>query len=255
MRKRIVLALVALLCVIGVLQGSKNLVLASTSDYQVTGEVENKDQYMQTMEANITTWNSTDYEMVASENADSLDEETLACFREWSQLKEKVGEFVAINSGEIKEENGIISISYIVSFEKGKVQFSFSYDAEGYVTDYTIEEYVEIQEPLAKRVKTACINSLMCITVVFSVLIFIALCISLFRFIPLLFGEKKQDANKKTEEIATNDNEVVEDVTDDTELVAVITAAIMASMGSEAPADGLVISSIKRRTGSKWKKK
>ena len=46
----------------------------------------------------------------------------------------------------------------------------------------------------------------------------------------------------------------VEDVTDDTELVAVITAAIMASMGSEAPEDGLVISSIKRRTGSKWKR-
>ena len=46
----------------------------------------------------------------------------------------------------------------------------------------------------------------------------------------------------------------MEDVTEDLEIVAVITAAIMASMGAEAPADGLNITSIKRRTGSKWKR-
>ena len=46
----------------------------------------------------------------------------------------------------------------------------------------------------------------------------------------------------------------MEDVTDDTEIVAVITAAIMVSMGDEAPADGLHITSIKRRVNSKWKR-
>lgn len=256
MKKRIVLAWIVLLCVIGIIPVSPSKIMANTSQYEITGEVENKDQYVQTMEANIATWNSTDYAMVASENADSLDEETLASFQAWAQIKDKVGEYVGVVSGEVSQENGIVSITYITSYEKGKVKFSFSYDQEGYVTDYTIEEYIEVQEPLGKRIKTACINSLMCITIVFCVLVFIALCISLFRFIPVLLGEKKQKQDKEVE----GTKEVVqesqyEEVTDDTELVAVITAAIMASMGEEAPADGLVISSIKRRTGSKWKKR
>ena len=43
-----------------------------------------------------------------------------------------------------------------------------------------------------------------------------------------------------------------EDLTDDLELVAVITAAIAAS--EDTPADGLVVRSIRRVPGSKWKK-
>ena len=92
------------------------------------------------------------------------------------------------------------------------------------------------------------------ITIVFAVLFFIMLIISAFKFIPMLFGTEKKQEKKEIAPIPVSQPEVVEDVTDDTELVAVITAAIMASMGSEAPADGLRISSIKRRTGSKWKK-
>lgn len=48
-------------------------------------------------------------------------------------------------------------------------------------------------------------------------------------------------------------NAVTEDLMNDTQLVAVITAAIMASMGNEAPADGLVIRSIRRPSGNRWK--
>ncbi len=43
-----------------------------------------------------------------------------------------------------------------------------------------------------------------------------------------------------------------EDVTDDLELVAVITAAIAASQNTSA--DGLVVRSIKRKTGAAWKR-
>lgn len=43
------------------------------------------------------------------------------------------------------------------------------------------------------------------------------------------------------------------ELVDNTELVAVITAAIMAYMGDEAPADGLYIRSIKRSSGNRWK--
>ncbi len=43
-----------------------------------------------------------------------------------------------------------------------------------------------------------------------------------------------------------------EELVNDTELVAVITAAIMASMGNEAPADGLIVRSIRRMNSRKW---
>ena len=45
---------------------------------------------------------------------------------------------------------------------------------------------------------------------------------------------------------------VVEDVSDDTELVAVISAAIAAAEGTST--DGFVVRSIKRRTSNKWNK-
>lgn len=43
-----------------------------------------------------------------------------------------------------------------------------------------------------------------------------------------------------------------EELVNDCELVAVITAAIIASLGDAAPADGLVVRSIKRANSRKW---
>lgn len=40
----------------------------------------------------------------------------------------------------------------------------------------------------------------------------------------------------------------------DQELVAVITAAIMASMGSDASNEGLIVRSIKRKSTNQWNK-
>jgi p-aminobenzoyl-glutamate transporter AbgT len=50
-------------------------------------------------------------------------------------------------------------------------------------------------------------------------------------------------------QIAQNEEE---ELVNDCELVAVITAAIMASLGDAAPADGFVVRSIKRANGKRW---
>jgi len=99
------------------------------------------------------------------------------------------------------------------------------------------------------------LNTLMGMGIVFLSLIFISFIIKLFGFIPKLAeraSKKKEIASSATPQAGINNavetiaaNE--ENLTDDTELVAVITAAIMAAMGSEAPADGLVVRSIRRR--------
>ena len=47
-------------------------------------------------------------------------------------------------------------------------------------------------------------------------------------------------------------NNEQENLVNDSELVAVITAAIYASMGGEVPADGLVVRSIRKVNSKKW---
>lgn len=106
-------------------------------------------------------------------------------------------------------------------------------------------------------IKTALLNTVLGMGIVFCVLVLIAFIISLLGFLPKLFGNKKKEVKVvKTQVAVTKEPTVVEpeeeELVDDTELVAVITAAIMASMGDEAPADGLVVRSIRRTNRKKF---
>jgi len=112
---------------------------------------------------------------------------------------------------------------------------------------------------------TALLNTIMGMGTVFLVLIFISLIISLFHFIPVFQARMEQRKQRKREEERRNsperpvpkrpvletekndeyeDNE--EDMVMDGELVAVITAAVLASMGGAVSADKLVVRSIRR---------
>lgn len=112
---------------------------------------------------------------------------------------------------------------------------------------------------LGERMKTAGMNTVMGIVIVFAVLILISLIISLLKYVPGLVdkfsGKAKQEEPKGVEGAIRQIEEqeaLEEELSDDGELVAVITAAIMASMGDEAPADGLVVRSIKRKNRKNW---
>ena len=113
---------------------------------------------------------------------------------------------------------------------------------------------------ICSAISDAGINTVICLAVVFAVLIFISFLISLFKYIPKLEAAlSKKD--KKTEII---ENAVVntvsqievkeeeEELSDDLELVAVITAAIAASAGTST--DGFVVRSIRRSNNSRWAK-
>lgn len=255
MRKRIVLALVAILCVFSIGFVSPKLVKASANqdgDIKVTGEVEDQESYQSYMEQLVSAWNEEDFEGVLEESADQLSEEDRKDYEAWAKLQKSSGEYQSILEENFSEADGIISATMIVSYENKKLQFIFTFNDDQ--IDVDVEEYVEVQVSLGERMKDAGINTVLSIAIVFSVLIFIAFIISLFKYIPKLFGLDKKEETPVVATAPAAPVAEVEDVTDDTELVAVITAAIMASMGSEAPEDGLVISSIKRRTGSKWKR-
>lgn len=114
-------------------------------------------------------------------------------------------------------------------------------------------------ESLGDRLATAGINTLICICVVFIVLIFISLIISLFKFIPKIEASAARRKEKKA--AGKNENKTIsseaienaisqieereeEELSDDCELVAVIAAAIAASTGTQT--DGFVVRSIRK---------
>lgn len=98
---------------------------------------------------------------------------------------------------------------------------------------------------------------------VFIVLILISFIISLFKYISIIQNKLENRKANKDSLANSADNvfsqieekedieEVYVDATDDLELVAVITAAIAASMGTST--DGFVVRSIRRASRSKWK--
>lgn len=97
------------------------------------------------------------------------------------------------------------------------------------------------------------LNILLGLGIVFAAIIFIAGLIYIIKSISNLSNNKPNETiSSPASPVNTIINEAAEvNLADDFELVAVITAAIMASMGEDAPADGLVVRSI-RRVNKRW---
>lgn len=115
---------------------------------------------------------------------------------------------------------------------------------------------------LAVDITRALLNVATGMIVVFAVLILISFIISLFKYISVI--QNKLEARKANKDLVAGstdtvlsqieekeETEYVEDLSDDLELVAVITAAIAASMGTST--DGFVVRSIRRAGRSRWK--
>lgn len=105
---------------------------------------------------------------------------------------------------------------------------------------------------MAENLITALLNTVLGMGTVFVILIFISFLISLFKYIPIL--EEKLKRSKKQDQkpepapavrVPVPAPEPVKKLTNDSELVAVITAAVVAASGVES-ADKLIVRSIKR---------
>ena len=90
-------------------------------------------------------------------------------------------------------------------------------------------------------------NTLMGMGTVFLVLIFISLLISCFKFIPQIMDKlsKKPSVEEKPEVVEEISETVTANEEDDSELIAVIAAAIAAS--EQTSTDSFVVRSIRRR--------
>ncbi|NLJ95718.1 MAG: OadG family protein [Clostridiales bacterium] len=90
------------------------------------------------------------------------------------------------------------------------------------------------QEPLSDRLKLASLNTLLGMGITFAVLTLIILIISIFKFLPLLTGERPSKKESKVNSTPVDDTiaQIISreeaNLMNDQELVAVITAAITA---------------------------
>ncbi len=168
--------------------------------------------------------------------------------------KNDLGAYVSVNGGRADKTDDGYSITLNAVFEQRECEFSITLDKKlEQVTSMSFNPVYTTGENMIK----AALNTLMGMGTVFIVLIFISWLISCFRYIRQYEDKMNQ---KKTpapvpvvaKAAAAAVPAAAENLADDLELVAVITAAIAASTG--ASADGLVVRSIRRAPGSKWKK-
>lgn len=109
-------------------------------------------------------------------------------------------------------------------------------------------------------IQTGLVTTILGIFTVFMILLLICFVIMLFsKIVMTLEGRNKPETVKKTEVINVKPQEEEpepveeENLIDDRELVAVITAAIAASMGGNVSPDKLVVRSLNRVRKSSWK--
>lgn len=175
----------------------------------------------------------------------------------WNNVKGDLGGFVsASESVKLEESKDGYSATVNTVFEKRNMDFTVTFDHKlskitgvAFVPEYNI----------AEKMEKAGFNTLMGMGTVFVVLIFISMLIGGFRYISI-FEEKLLNKKNAAEIKVAVEAEPVfsqplaeeEELKDDLELAAVITAAIAASEGVSP--SGLVVRSIKRAAAGNWKK-
>lgn len=191
--------------------------------------------------------------------ASNIDEE-YEVLPNWKELIDSYGDVIIDeNTGkiankdfEVTKSGNTLTTDMIIMFEKdGKkteVTFEMVYDATNMeLTGITLNPVESTGAKLAKAGQ----NTLISLAIVFSVLILISLIIYSFKLFSL-FDKKSKQSKKATEELAEaetdsekNKEVKIENIVNDSELIAVIAAAIAASEGKTI--NDFVVRSINRR--------
>lgn len=201
----------------------------------------------QTMEPEMVEdfHNMSDFQLnmvLLNSNITMSEENFIEMLDSWQAGVEECGTFIGLGESKLEQTNDGSVVTFEAEFADRDATIDFSFDENGVPEVMTVNAKYTLGEILGK----AGMNTLLGMGTVFVVLIFIAFIISLFKYIPN--GEKKAD--EKEAEVMAAAPPVQENLADDSELVAVIAAAIAAAEGTTT--DGFVVRSIKRRKSNKW---
>lgn len=172
--------------------------------------------------------------------------ETLLDYHENGAL----GQYKSIGDAELVEDGQLLKITIVAEYDKAnlKIVTTMANISEEIITTQIDFKLIDTgNETLGERMQNALFNALIGITSVFLVLMLISFIIYLFKYIPKLqerFSRKDNDLSSSTVENTISQIEKYEELVDDMELVAVITAAICAATGKSG--DSFVVRSIKK---------
>ena len=230
--------------------------LASMSEEELNEQIAGLEENFEDFEQEVALY---PYISGAGQKFDFTAEAYLALFKSYAGNMDEGGAYVGPKEYEGGVENdGEVTYDAVYEFEKHDMRLSLVYDSHDIVITVTADPIYSTGEILQK----AGMNTLLGMGVVFAVLILISLIISCFNFIPAIerkFGKKKAAEQKAAAPAAPAAAPApaapakAAEAADDLELVAVITAAVAASMGTTST-DGFVVRSIKRKSSQKWKR-
>lgn len=173
----------------------------------------------------------------------------------WKSVKEELGVFVEVTDAQLNAEGTEITgnVKYDKVNDNTTVAVTYAVNPE----TQTATVNWDIQYPMGVLMQRAGMNTLMGLGIVFLTLLFLSALIAQLHIIPDMI-EKKAKKNAPAPAPAPAavpaPAPVVEeeDLTDDLELVAVITAAIAASENTSS--DGFVVRSIKKANKRNWQR-
>lgn len=175
-------------------------------------------------------------------------EDFLAMIDAWEAAEKECGAYLGHGEYEVEASAKEVVVSTQAKYEDREATIEFKFDEDLNMESMDVSAKYTTGEILEK----AGLNTVLGMGTVFVVLIFLAFLISLIQYIPG-FVEKFTKKNAVQSVPAPEAEQTVEEtveVTDDLELVAVITAAIAAQEGTST--DGFVVRSIRRRPSNNW---
>lgn len=208
--------------------------------------------YCQNADANaVEQWNSMseyqqEYQLMQA-GLPFTPESFAGAIESWQAGVKECGAYVSHGDYSFEAKKASLEVTVPVEYEQRQAEILFVFDDDLYLESMTVNAEYTTGEILKK----AGLNTVLGMGTVFAVLILISVIISLFKYIPAIQEAfKKKPKTTVQETPAANVAAVVQDETDDLELIAVISAAIAAAEGTSS--DGFVVRSIRRRPSNKW---
>lgn len=184
-----------------------------------------------------------DLDMVFKQNRAPITADAfLSGIEGYRQILDEAGDYVKPLDFDFSFEGNKIHVTMLCEFEKREVKLNAVLNKKGMIETVSFSPEYSLEE-IAKK---AGMNTVIGMGTVFIILAFIAFIISLFKFIPNSETKKKEPILKKME-----DDKFSAVKEGDTELIAVITSAIV-EYENLPNADGFVVREIVRRADNKW---
>lgn len=233
MKKKIFLIAAICLCMLGLAACSK------TDPKTVDYNGHSYDELQSTCQGTVQTLVSmTDEDRAYLLSSGS--EQITKLVNNWDELTEEYGAFVEFGDFKITKSGKTLTAEQTLQLTDRKAILTYVYTYYNMeVEDITVDAVYSLGETMKKAGQ----NTVMGILIVFCVLILISLIISCFKLLSNV--EKKETSAKEEKSPVVTQIAQREEQADDTELIAVIAAAVAAAEGTST--DGFVVRSIRRR--------